>query len=51
LYDLATDIGETKDVASQHPDQVRRMEEFLRAARVDNPNFPIRPGGSSNTPI
>jgi arylsulfatase A-like enzyme len=51
LYDLASDIGEKHDVAAAHPDQVRQMEEFLQTARVDNPAFPVRRGGSSNTPF
>ena len=51
LYDLATDLGEATDVAPAHPDVVKRMEDVMRTARVDNPNFPVRRGGSSNTPI
>ena len=51
LYDLASDLGETRDIASSHPDVVKRIEDVMRTARVDNPNFPIRRGGSSNTPI
>ena len=51
LYDLAADLGESRDIASAHPDVVKRIDEVMRIARVDNPNFPIRRGGSSNTPI
>lgn len=29
LYDLAADIGETKDLAAKHPDVVQRLEERL----------------------
>jgi arylsulfatase A len=44
LYDLTTDIGEKNDIATKHPEWVKRMEETMRTARVDNPNFPITPG-------
>lgn len=36
LYDLKTDIGELKDVAAEHPDIARRLEEYLRTARTDS---------------
>lgn len=35
LYDLATDPGETTDVAAQHPDVVRRLEAEAERYRVD----------------
>ncbi len=43
LYDLKNDIGETRDVAGQHPDVVARIEGYLRSARTDSPDFPFRP--------
>jgi arylsulfatase A-like enzyme len=43
LYDLKTDIGETRDVAGQQPDVVARIEGYLRSARTDSPDFPFRP--------
>lgn len=39
LYDLATDVGETTNIAAQHPDIVRRIEafaEFIRAELGDS---------------
>jgi arylsulfatase A-like enzyme len=33
LYDLATDIGETKNVAPQHPDRVKEMAATLQKIR------------------
>jgi arylsulfatase A-like enzyme len=42
LYDLKTDEGEAHDVAKQHPDTVKRCEDFLQAARVDSDKWPIR---------
>jgi len=35
LFDLETDVGETKNVADQHPDVVRRMEALAEKARED----------------
>ena len=35
LYDLETDIGETKDVASAHPDIVTRLQALAESARKD----------------
>ena len=41
LYDLATDLGETRNVAAQHPDVIAAFEAFAKAAHEDNPNFPV----------
>jgi arylsulfatase A-like enzyme len=41
LYDLKNDVGETTDLAAQHPDVVARAEELLKAARVDDPKWPF----------
>jgi arylsulfatase A-like enzyme len=35
LFDLETDIGETKNVAAEHPDVVKRLEQFAEQARED----------------
>ena len=35
LYDLATDIGESKNVAEAHPDMVKRLRELADATRDD----------------
>ena len=42
LYDLSTDVGETKDVAAEHPDVVYRIEEILAEAHVDNVDWPLK---------
>jgi arylsulfatase A-like enzyme len=42
LYNLRDDLGETKNVAADHPDVVKRIEEILRTARTDSPDFPVR---------
>ncbi len=41
LYDLAADIGESKDVAAANPQVVRRMEEYLATCRTDSPDYPV----------
>jgi arylsulfatase A len=35
LYDLENDRGETKNVAADHPDVVKRLLEFVEQARED----------------
>jgi len=42
LYDLASDPGERKNVAGQHPDVVAKIEAYLKTAHTDSPNWPIR---------
>ncbi len=42
LYDMKTDIGEAHDVSDQHPDIVKRFEEYLKTARIDSEIWPIR---------
>jgi arylsulfatase A-like enzyme len=37
LYNLARDIGETNDVAAEHPDIVGRLEQMMQEAHVPNP--------------
>ena len=41
LYDLSQDLGETRDIASQHPDIVRDMAALFKTARVDSETFPL----------
>ncbi len=40
LYDLDTDLGETKDVAAAHPDVVKKVEADFKEAHVASENFP-----------
>ena len=40
LYDLSSDIGETNNVAADHPDVVARIEECLKTARTDSEHWP-----------
>lgn len=39
LYDLSTDIGETRNVAHLHPEMVKEMEALLQTARTPSEVF------------
>ena len=41
LYDLADDLGETRDVAAGHPAVARRMDELMSASHVASPDWPV----------
>jgi arylsulfatase A len=41
LFDLKDDPSETRDVAAEHPDVVKKMEDYLKTARVDSAVWPI----------
>jgi arylsulfatase A-like enzyme len=41
LYDLSKDISERNDLAAQHPEVVRKIEEIFAAAHRDSPDWPI----------
>jgi arylsulfatase A-like enzyme len=41
LYNLSTDLAESKDVAAAHPDLVAKAESLMKAAHVDDPNWPL----------
>ena len=43
LYDLETDIGESKDLAAIHPELVARMETIMKEARVPSKLFAMPP--------
>lgn len=44
LYNLATDVAESRDLASEKPDLVAKAEKLMKEARVDDPNFPMKDG-------
>jgi len=50
LYDLPKDIGETTDVAADHPDVVTRLQAYLEQARADLGDGPDRPGANTRPP-
>jgi arylsulfatase A-like enzyme len=41
LYDLKRDPGEKKDLAAEHPELVSRAAALMKAARTDDPNWPL----------
>lgn len=41
VYHIDSDPGETRDVASLHPDLIRQAEALLRKEVRDNPVFPV----------
>ena len=42
LYDLSRDIAEENDIAAENSDVIARIETYLKTARTDSPNWPIR---------
>ena len=44
LYDLSKDLGEKDDVAAEHPDVVAKVEAYLKAARTESKEWPLRAG-------
>ncbi len=42
LYNLADDPTEFTDVAAKHPDVVAKIESYLKTARTESPNWPIK---------
>ena len=42
LYDLKNDVGETHNVADKHPEVVARIEAYLKGARTESPEWPLR---------
>jgi arylsulfatase A-like enzyme len=44
LYDLAKDPGEKEDVAAKHPEVVAKVETYLKTARTESKEWPLRAG-------
>lgn len=42
LYDLSKDVGETTDLAASKPELVARAESLMKAAHMDDPNWPMQ---------
>ncbi len=42
LYDTTKDVGEEKDVASEHPDLVERAKKLFETEREDSADWPIK---------
>ena len=41
LYDLDSDIAESKDLADEHPEIVAKMAEIFRTGRTESAVFPL----------
>mgnify|MGYP001221873152 FL=1 len=39
LYDLSSDLGESRNVAVQHPEVVKRMAKYMEQSHVPNKNW------------
>lgn len=44
LYNLKEDLGETHNIAANHPDIVARVEAYLKTARTESELFPVKAG-------
>ncbi len=42
LYDLTTDIGENNNVAKNHPEVIAKIENYLKTARTESKDWPLR---------
>ena len=42
LYNLVKDLGEERNIADRHPNVVSRFETYLKTARTNSPNWPMR---------
>ncbi|MBI2928183.1 MAG: arylsulfatase [Verrucomicrobia bacterium] len=42
LYNLKTDLGETTSVAEHHPEVVAKIEEYLKTARTESAEWPLK---------
>jgi arylsulfatase A-like enzyme len=42
LYNLSTDPGEKQNVAAQNPDAVARIEAYLKTARTESEQWPLK---------
>ena len=47
LYNLSQDVGETKNLAQQHPEKVKQMTKVMQQARTEPRDFPqtLKPVG------
>ncbi|HEX8142506.1 MAG TPA: arylsulfatase [Pyrinomonadaceae bacterium] len=50
LYDLQTDVGETRDVAAQRPELVRRMAAIMRREHAESEHWPVSQLRQTRTP-
>ncbi len=50
LYDLNGDLGERHNVADTHPGVVATIEQYLRTARTEDKNWPVKTAGRQGAP-
>jgi len=43
LYNLKADVSETENVAEKHPEIISKIEAYLKTARTDSKDWPIKP--------
>jgi arylsulfatase A-like enzyme len=41
LYNLAEDIGETRDLADSHRDMAAKLTALMASSRTESPDFPL----------
>ena len=41
LYNLKQDIGETKNIATNHPDIIKRITQLFKSAHTPSDRFPL----------
>jgi arylsulfatase A-like enzyme len=42
LYNLAEDLGEQNNIAADYPEVVETIEDYLKTARSESPNWPLK---------
>jgi len=47
LYNLKTDEGEKQNIAAQHPEIVAKIEDYLKTARTESEQWPVKPARPS----
>jgi arylsulfatase A-like enzyme len=47
VYDLHNDIGETTNIADRHPEIAAKLDAYLKSARSESPDWPIRAARSN----
>ncbi len=51
LYNLQTDVGEKENVAQNNPEVVAKFEAYLKTARTEASDWPIKKPEKTSTPV
>ncbi len=43
LFDLSKDLAEEHDIATEHPEVIEQIEQYLKTARKESENWPLEP--------